>query len=58
MCCNINFGQGYWERLRVEGTRTRDTGKRHENLSLHTPYLLQATPWLLFPELREILIIN
>ena len=31
-----NLGQGYWERRRVGGTHTRDTGEKERNLSLLT----------------------
>jgi len=31
-----NLGQGYWERWRVGGTHTRDTGEKEKKMSLHT----------------------
>ena len=31
-----SLGQGYWERWRVGGTHTRDTGEKEKNLSLHS----------------------
>ena len=31
-----SLGQGYWERWRVGGTHTRDTGEKEKNLSLLT----------------------
>jgi hypothetical protein len=43
-----SLGQGYWECRRVGG---RDTGKKENNLSLHTCYEVQPG-FCLLPELR------
>ena len=46
-----NLGQGYWERPRVGGTYTRDTGEKDNSV---TPYLLQVSARFLLSELRPI----